>query len=91
MTDAGSQSSAEWQGLSPLQWTKHQLHEFLGWVWQLFGLTPALDLSKFDISGSELVALSCEELQQKSEYGDLLYELINWWLCEPGKASHVRS
>lgn len=82
--DHDSQTSAvEWQCLSPLQWTKTQLHEFLHWVWQIYDLTPDLDLNdKFDICGSELVALSCEELRQKSaEHGDLLYEIINWCLC----------
>ncbi|XP_031569541.1 uncharacterized protein LOC116304034 isoform X2 [Actinia tenebrosa] len=81
VTDDLSQASAEWQYLSPLQWTKHQLHGFLQWVWQVYELTPDIDVNDFDFCGSELVALSREELLQKSEYGDLVYEIINWWLC----------
>jgi hypothetical protein len=54
-------------------------------VWHLYELTPPLDLDNFDLCGTELLALSSEELQHRSEHGNLLYEFINSWLREPGE------
>lgn len=70
----------------PSKWSSKHISQWLEWATQEFGL-DAIDVSKFQLSGSQLLTLSKEEfLERTPPYtGDVLYAHLKLLQARSGK------
>ena len=70
----GTDPGADWATCSPFVWTKAQVQSWLRWAWDQYNIPGEYDPDKLDLTGTELLFSTIEELKRRSEHGGLLYE-----------------
>ena len=76
--------------LDPMKWTSKHVAQWLEWSMQEFGL-DAIDMSKFQLPGSQLLSLSKEEFLERAPpfTGDVLYAHLKLLQARSGKHAYV--
>lgn len=76
--------------IDPMKWTSKHVAQWLEWSMQEFGL-DAIDMSKFQLTGSQLLSLSKEEFLERAPpfTGDVLYAHLKLLQARSGKHAYV--
>ena len=71
-----------------MKWSSKHVAQWLEWSMQEFGL-DSIDISKFQLTGSQLLSLSKEEFLEKAPpfTGDVLYAHLKLLQARSGKHS----
>ncbi|XP_032222493.1 uncharacterized protein LOC5521545 [Nematostella vectensis] len=65
-----------WSSTPPESWDEKDVHLFLQWAWRVWDFPSSAPLQMFHMTGAELLALSPDELQSRTECGYMLHSVI---------------